>query len=424
MSTNKSATIPKSTVNFYHDLVEISDTNEVYAIEAVVIRKIEDKVSSFEFAMNTSNCTVIFVDLGTAIPGAKKFHMISSVPSVAETIVLGGIFNASAQISTRNSDGMRMSTVIEFHGEGFEGYTAFGQDLHSAVQILDPAHFALYFESKTTSEVSKSVDVRAAILSRLDLTLSMRNLALMNAIASSLSGCICDDDEKDEDSRVRRVLSSNETDRVEELASTLETEDDECQHGIEVTPLGVESDTVMSKAVVIPDAINSFAFKLTTSEVQVTVVNDLQGLDEALLRISTQNFVASGNIMDGARITSDLPPFMAFSFTFHTSILSDYFDAESNSWRYFLVKPWEITLNGRRGPNELMPSTRPSTIIDIESLPCHISFSEQFLMNLASANRMWAVFSAASSSAIEGIDRSVAISKGLRRIMWDKILNS
>lgn len=64
-----------------------------------------------------------------------------------------------------------------------------------------------------------------------------------------------------------------------------------------------------------------------------------------------------------------------------------------------LAKPWEISCKGSRGPNEKIKTFRPTTTIDLECFPCYLSFSEQFLINLAAANRMWAIYSKATQSS-------------------------
>jgi hypothetical protein len=88
---------------------------------------------------------------------------------------------------------------------------------------------------------------------------------------------------------------------------------------------------------------------------------------------------------------------MTFDFHLNTSILADYFDASLNLWSKLLTRPWEITLKGIRSPTHRFKSGRLSTTIDLESFPCCVSFSEQFLVSLASAFRMWSIYSTATS---------------------------
>ena len=123
-------------------------------------------------------------------------------------------------------------------------------------------------------------------------------------------------------------------------------------------------------------------------------MNDLQGLDEALFRVSVLNFVA-GSVMTfggGPSATN-----MTFDFHLNMEMLADYFDASLNTWNRLLTRPWELTLKGIRSPNRRNKSKRLSTAFDFESFPCHISFSEQFLVSLASAYRMWSIYSTATA---------------------------
>ena len=159
---------------------------------------------------------------------------------------------------------------------------------------------------------------------------------------------------------------------------------------------------------------NDINVKITTPEMKFTIINDLQGVDDALLRFIFRNFVASGRTGNIDRSNSD-SSFTSFQLDLHTSILADYFDSSTSTWKVLLLSPWELSMKGNRGENQRFQSKRPSTTIDVESFQCHLSFSEQFLMSLASANRMWNVYSTASASALDSVDQSSKESKSLRR---------
>ncbi len=135
-----------------------------------------------------------------------------------------------------------------------------------------------------------------------------------------------------------------------------------------------------------------FNVKVTMPQTRFMFINDLQGLDEALFRISVTNFVAGGELIS---------PKTLFDFHCNTSILADYFDSSVNLWNRLLIKPWEITMKGSRATSRRFQSNRLSTTFDLESFPCCISFSEQFLVSLASAARMWSIYTAAINGPIE-----------------------
>jgi hypothetical protein len=127
--------------------------------------------------------------------------------------------------------------------------------------------------------------------------------------------------------------------------------------------------------------------------------------------VSVTNFVAGCEINFGNSPSSND---MTFDFHLNTSILADYFDASMSMWNKLLTQPWELTLKGIRSPSRRNTANRLSTAIDLESFPCCISFSEQFLVSLASTYRMWSIYSAATAlgrdedigSSYRGMDSS------------------
>jgi hypothetical protein len=110
--------------------------------------------------------------------------------------------------------------------------------------------------------------------------------------------------------------------------------------------------------------------------------------------VSVTNFVAGCEINFG---NSPSSTDMTFDFHLNTSILADYFDASMSMWNKLLTQPWELTLKGIRSPSRRNTANRLSTAIDLESFPCCISLSEQFLVSLASAYRMWSIYWAATA---------------------------
>lgn len=58
-------------------------------------------------------------------------------------------------------------------------------------------------------------------------------------------------------------------------------------------------------------------------------------------------------------------------------------------------------MKASRGPSNRFKSKRLSSTFDLESFPCWISFSEQFLVSLASAARMWSIYSAATNGPLD-----------------------
>jgi len=417
-STNSKKEDSKETVHGeeLREVVKVDDGADTGIETTFALERKPSPVSSVSFSMKTSKCTVLLVDLGSDSLRPNKGPSPSfSVPSVAETIVFGGSFEAIVSLGTSAESGEVVNMDTQFHGDAIEVYTAFGHDLHSAVQILDPTRVSLYVNIKSSAEEGKVADVRFAVITPVDLTLSMRNVALINAIVDSLSVCI-DASESEPPIGTSVELSQEETKRIEKLSTVLETPDLDTSFHTQQSTLSTAASTVSSSDLASSANTRSeVRVKLTTPEMKLTLINDLQGVDDALLRFTTSNFVANGRMGTVVRSGDHGSSYQGFDFNLHTSILADYYDSSTSTWKVLLLSPWEVSAKGSRGESQRFQSKRPSTTIDIESFQCQLSFSEQFLMSLASANQMWNVYSAASSSALESIDEVSKESKSIRR---------
>eukprot|EP00957_Ditylum_brightwellii_P000432 33388-Ditylum_brightwellii.AAC.1 len=96
---------------------------------------------------------------------------------------------------------------------------------------------------------------------------------------------------------------------------------------------------------------------------------------------------------------------LLFKFDISTALFVNYFDSHSNLWEPFLLKPWELHFHGSRTEDTASPPKRCSTFFDIKSHPCHVSFSEQLLVSLGGARRMWSVYSDATEKAKDLVSR-------------------
>lgn len=314
------------------------------------------------------------------------------------------VFNSSIQVKKDQQTEQIVSLDAQFHGEAMEAYTAHGCDLRNPVQILEPARVSLYYKSALLHTHKSTCDVRAVALTPLDFSLSMRNVALVNAILQSVSECFHDsssDSDMPED--VPESLSLQETQHIEQLAQALQSNEPEQSIQPSSFTDGVPVDSSPSESMT-QDTDNATmncttSVKITLPETSITIINDLQGLDEALLRATLQNMMVGAQIREGECLPGTSLHYTGFEVNLHTSVVADYFDAPSNLWKSLLVKPWEVSSRNNRGPNNRFQSKHPSSTFDIESYPCFMRFSEQFLMNLASANRMWQVYSTATTSA-------------------------
>lgn len=378
-------------------IVQVDDTSHHDEIETSVVKKLVRPESTFDVALATRRCSVILVDLGSDT--LARSQGLRRSQSVAESIVMEGIFHVKLATKVDVGTGQTMSLDAQAHCVDMEIYTAYGRDQVDPLQILEPAQLSVYFSSQSSLDHhTAQLDFRAAALTALDVTVSMRNVALLSAIMSSIDDCF--QDNVASNIPLDSGLSPSETERIELLSSILQEADAELTTSVHPAQQVVTETSDMVQTVKC-DGSRSVSAKLTLPEASLTLVNDLQGLYEALVRIRVRNVMAGGQIREGLRTSAKSPVYTGFDFTSHATVLADYFDMPSNDWKTLLVKPWEISTKCGRGPSTRFSSDRPSTTVDIESFPCFMSFSEQFLMSLASANQMWAIYSTATLSAIE-----------------------
>jgi vacuolar protein sorting-associated protein 13A/C len=368
----------------------------------------EENLSTFEFRLTTSRCSIILVDLGTEAPWASGSSRSSTtIAPVTETIAFEGRFDVLLTLTSDESTGETRTFQGHVHGEELESYTAFGKTVDSAMQLVEPTKSSLYLDMKDDFG-SKVVDIRGAAMEHLEVILSMRNIALMNAILASISSNLS----KEAASSSLGVLDDDETKRIEKLATELaadRTESSSQSQRLDSLSKAPSSTEELFEGDGASTTITAIQF--TLPQVRFTLINDFQGLDEPLFRLSLYNSVFNGKVRHGVRLKDRSNDYDGFDFQTTMSIGADFFDVTSNEWKQLLLKNWEICSKGSRGPTDRYEGPRPSTAIDLECQVCFLSFSEQFLMGLASANRMWNVYSAATHSA--HIDANV--SKILRR---------
>ena len=243
--------------------------------------------------------------------------------------------------------------------------------------------------------------------------------ALMNAIASSITDSFAEADSKKSEQTTKESsihsLSDQEKFRIERLASALnKVEEKDAEQSLHpdraysrIEGSNHDATTTISPSSTISNVSYIIRAKATIPETIITVVNDLQGLDDALFKLLFKNFVFGGEF-DFPSEANALP---LFRFHVNTGIVSNYFDTNSLLWESLLLKEWQINFNGMRAPQKRFSSSRMSTSFDIDSHPCYLSFSEQFLVSIGAATKMWGVYSSASQKAA---DLGTSIEKGVR----------
>ncbi|CAJ1900911.1 unnamed protein product [Cylindrotheca closterium] len=263
----------------------------------------------------------------------------------------------------------------------------------------DPTLVTLNFSMQKNADGVTEVELRAAATRDVEFFLSMHDAATLGVIVGSLTSSLEVSETRNEDSQTRE-LSANEADRIEQLSSALEQRDSKSpsmqsssisQVGTDEAPFQLRSDVEMKIA-------QKIQTKITMPQFRITVVNDLQGLDEPLSRISVAKFVVVGEV--AVPVGPNATQIMTVDFHMNTSIIADYFDSSINLWSSLLVKPWEVTLKITRSSTRRFESPRLSSEIDLETSDCHVSLSPDFLASLASAARMWSVYSTVTSKSL------------------------
>ena len=363
-------------VTLRQNLVRVDSGGRGEDIEATLVPSYELAVSSY--SVSTKTCRIVLVDLGSQL--ASEIAPEQNI-QLTETLVLQGVFAASLSMATDINSGKLINADFQSNGDAMEIFSAFGTEMKSPLQLLEPAECSAHGSLKTTNTGRTEMEIRAATLTPFEIIFSMHNAALLSAILNSLSESFANV-ESTEKEDAQKCLSPKEAERIEHLASALEaTKTTDKILYKESLSMDDASAATSNNGAEGRIWTRKFQLKLTMPEARVTVVNDLQGLDEALFRFSVVNFVAGGEVENSKNQPSSRS--MLFDFHLNTSVLADYFDASLNLWSKLLIKPWEITLKGIRSPSRRFNSERLSTTIDLESFPCCVSFSEQFLVSLA-----------------------------------------
>lgn len=362
-----------------------------------------------KYHVESSNMRLVLVDIGS-VDASGSFSSSKSA-SLTETIVMQGKMKATFEKVENEVNDETLQKDYKIDAERVEIYTAQGVDLLHPVQILEPAKFALFYYQDIGNHVSPHLtDIKLVTLSPIEVTFSMQNAALASALATSISDAFGNKDSANESKDGEFQFPANDANRVARLESALEKESamstaTPSEHG---TDLSVHSGNKLSTKA----KRRIIRIKSTMPEATTTVTNDFQGLDEALFKIVVMNCVAGGEI-DYPSLASDKP---CFGCNMNTSVLADYFDAASCRWETLLTQPWELTFNASRGPQMRTNSKRMSTTFDIESNPCHVSFSEHFLVNVGAASRMWSVYSGATKQATTLVEERVKDDSSKRRL--------
>ena len=360
-----------------------------------------------KYLVESSNMRLVLVDIGS-FESSTSF-VSSKSASLTETIVMQG--KMSAIFEKVDADDVALQKDYKVDAERVEIYTAQGVDLLHPVQILEPAKFSLFYFQDIGNDANPHVtDIKIVTLSPIEVIFSMQNAALVSALATSITDAFGNNDTLDEKTDDEFHFQENDAKRIAQLESALEK--DSTVSSAVPSEHSTELSAHSGKAMSAKAQRRIIRIKSTMPEATTTVTNDFQGLDEALFKIVVMNCVVGGEV-EFPSLSSDNP---CFGCNMNTNVLADYFDAASCRWETLLVQPWELTFNASRGAQTRTNSKRMSTAFDIESNPCHVSFSEHFLVNVGAASRMWSVYSGATKQATTLVEERVKDNSNKRRL--------
>lgn len=371
---------------------------------------IEPEMKTLKITFKSSTCRIVLVDLMNVDKLASTNRRSSSrvQKQLTETLALQVGVDAKVDLDFDFETERLLKSAIEVHGENLEVYTARGEDSLLPVQILEPVKLS-YVGS--TSEFEKEAVHKVVALSAVQITCSMQNLILVNAIISSAKKSQSPDDtEGGSDAGAIKSLTAQEEKKIVKLNELLSNSGTVSGQSLVVGKgqsfvVGKESEA-SRKSSTSPSASSMAVagaskrvtrFSATFSEVSVLMINDLQGLDQALFKIKMQNFIAGGSLeVPTDQESSDAQSKASFDCHVHSSFAADYFDSASNMWEALLLRPWEWTMHAKRKKGaKLASKKRPmSTSMELESEPCLLRFSEQFIVSIGATQNMWSIYNA------------------------------
>lgn len=195
-------------------------------------------------------------------------------------------------------DALTNSVTVEkdykIDAQRVEIYTAQGADLLHPIQLLEPAKFSMFYYQNIGYNSSQHVtDMKFVTLTPIDVTVSMQNIALANAIANSISDSFGSSDDNDESDTEFHSLSPTDAKRISRLDSALAKESDQSsqaasEHKTDTLSVHSGKETLNKRRVI--------KLKMTSPEATFTVLNDFQGLDEALFKVVAMNFVLGAEV--------------------------------------------------------------------------------------------------------------------------------
>ena len=416
--------------------VNIDDKGESYAEDQNVI---PDSTMTIQITSG-STCKVVLVDVGGISSGADvvvarpKSKAQHSNRRLSDCVVIQG----GVAVTIKMTGGAQVSSDYELTWSDMQAFTARGSAFQSPIQMLDPSELSAVYRTGIRENVDES-EIKLWSLKSIDFTVSMEDLALLLAILSSFGDAFvanpsdnndgvksstCGREDGDAKVIATKQLTSKEAERINRLSlalneviavelTDLEEEEEEDRTRRHVAGNGWADDGKATTADALKTERRASSMKLRVAfpETTLTIINDLNGLDEGLFKLFVSDFLISGETQypswQQRHTTSSMPLLPssetikpAFKFELNEVLTADYFDTHSTLWQPLLLQPFEINFSALRSPSHNHhDSKRLQSTINIDLDPCHISFSEKFLVSVGAASRMWSSYSFATNEA-------------------------
>jgi len=414
-------------------------------VETALVKKMKTRKSNIK--VKTSGFRLVLVDMGNntgAASGTKTSEqatgsLSSASKQLTEIIVFQG--KVDIEMSTLSSvntiPSMTLSNRIIFTGDNLQMYVAqSGRESERQLQllcpeqILEPASFSVTLETSSDNVVDsrgvtileENTSLSMETTSKIDLTVSMQNVALLNAVVTSISDSFQSeesDDQLPDEEKFEEVacLSCSELSQIRELSSALQGDESKAKSqkdaGTSGAPPSADTSnaaTTRGSSLVLPNVKKILKGHLKIPDVQLVMINDLQGLDTALFKIFIRHLILEGSAtmipshsVDVAGDSSDVLTQCNMKLT--STFLADYYDTYTNLWHKFFDAPWDLSFDMTRDECGIasppLPKKRFATKVTIESQPFQLSLSEQFLVSLGAANNMWVLYNTAMEKAAE-----------------------
>ena len=386
-----------------HQAIETSLSSDTTLFTTAYV---EIDVKKYSFVIYDSGDLHKSDDFGmdTSMSGSSE-----PLDNIVEGLVFEGGTKLKVELAT-NKARNTSSIETEIQGQNFQIYSGFGGDLRRPLQIMEPVTGKVNLALRNRGTETRT-DVEASFVNAIDVTFSMRNLALINAISQDVSF------------RLSEGLQISDASK-QSIQSSLKGLDEKQVHQIEAIELALRGDNAVSATLVElhnePQELSKrdtengsstssvIVINATIPESKITIINDLQGLDEALFRIKMQKFNTRSKIVSAPDLGMCGLSQTIFDVKVHWKFLADYYDPSVNRWKHLLKEPWELAcrseLNSKR--------SRYSARADIHLKPLHLTFSEHFLIGLGSLSTMLAMSSEDEKIRTEMRDSSTHSSFG------------